>query len=110
MRFVQLFGLMIPSMSYAIGLPAVTPPGGNGAADEPTSLISDTFSWGINVVVLGLVALLFITVVKNAQSKYHHMGEEGSKVTWRDLTVNMIVGVALVVIAIAYGMYALNIF
>ena len=41
------------------------------------------------------MAITFLTVAKNGWQKYHQLGEEGSKTTWRDLASNVVVGVLL---------------
>lgn len=110
MRFVQLLLMLSPSVAFATGLPDITPAGGNGAASSPTTMVTTSVVQVINTIVLVVIAFLFITVIKNAWQKYHQLGEAGTKATWRDVGVNVIVGAVLAAIGIAYGIYAINIF
>lgn len=93
--------------AQAKGLPTVNAPG--GSSSDPLEMITELFKWGITIVAFVLVALMFITVVKNGWQKYHQLGEEGSKVTWRDLASNMIAGALLVVLAITMAGFAVDI-
>jgi integrating conjugative element membrane protein, PFL_4702 family len=93
--------------AQAVGLPTVNAPG--GSSSDPLEIIKELFKYGITLIAFVLVALMFITVVKNGWQKYHQLGEEGSKVTWRDLASNMIAGALLVVLAITMAGFAVDI-
>lgn len=81
---------------HAEGLPTITgPTGAAAAASSPTTQLKIYAAWAVTFVVFSLMALLFATVLKNGWQKYHQLGEEGSKVTWRDLGSNVAVGVVL---------------
>lgn len=96
--------------AIAGGLPSINAPGATaGAATDPFSQIVTLMKWTITVIVYVVLAFLFITVIKNAWQKYHQLGEEGSKATWRDLGTNVIVGAVLVALGIAFGNYAMDI-
>ncbi len=90
------------------GLPTINGPGG-GASEDPFTQIVTLMKWTITIIVYVVLAFLFITVIKNAWQKYHQLGEEGSKATWRDLGSNVIVGAVLVALGIAFGNYAMDI-
>lgn len=90
------------------GLPTIDGPGG-GSSEDPFTQIVTLMKWTITIIVYVVLAFLFITVIKNAWQKYHQLGEEGSKATWRDLGTNVIVGAVLVALGIAFGNYAMNI-
>ena len=94
--------------ALAAGLPTINAPGG-GANEDPFTKIVTLMKWTITVIVYVVLAFLFITVIKNAWQKYHQLGEEGSKATWRDLGTNVIVGAVLVALGIAFGNYAMDI-
>lgn len=94
----------------AAGLPSITPPNGNGAGSDPFQLLVSIFEAGLNIAALLLIAVLFLTVVKNGWQKYHQLGEEGSKTTWRDLASNLVAGALLICLGTAMAVYALNIY
>ena len=94
--------------ALAAGLPTINAPGA-GANEDPFTKIVTLMKWTITVIVYVVLAFLFITVIKNAWQKYHQLGEEGSKATWRDLGTNVIVGAVLVALGIAFGNYAMDI-
>jgi integrating conjugative element membrane protein (TIGR03745 family) len=107
---MALLYLLTSDAMAAGGLPTINGPGGASVGSDPFTFFGVVAKWVITIIVYLLLALLFATVVKNAWQKYHQLGEEGSKVTWRDLGVNVIVGVAIIVLGIAFGNYAIDIF
>lgn len=93
----------------AVGIPTTTPPNGNGAGENPHNLVISLVLLGVNLLVMLLIVALLLTVAKNAWQKYHQIGEQGSKVTWRDLVSNIVAGALLVALGISLGVMALNI-
>ncbi len=91
------------------GLPTINGPSGSSQSD-PFVLIIDLIKWGITIIAFGLVAFTFLTVVKNGWQKYHQLGEEGSKTTWRDLASNLVAGALLICLGVAMANYAIDVF
>lgn len=103
------FWLLMSNELHAAGLPTINGPSGS-SQNDPFQLMTDLFKWGITVLAFGLVAILFLTVVKNAWQKYHQLGEEGSKTTWRDLASNLVAGALLIAMSIAMANYGVGVF
>ncbi|MDX7767959.1 DUF2976 domain-containing protein [Aeromonas caviae] len=109
LRGACLMIALMASEANAVGLPTINAPGGS-ASNDPFTLIVNLFKWGLTVIAFLLVALMFITVVKNGWQKYHQLGEENSKVTWRDLASNLVAGALLICLGVAMANYAVGVF
>ncbi|ELB2793634.1 MULTISPECIES: DUF2976 domain-containing protein [Aeromonas] len=109
LRGVCFMAALMAGEVHAVGLPTINAPGGS-ASNDPFALIVNLFKWGLTVIAFLLVALMFITVVKNGWQKYHQLGEENSKVTWRDLASNLVAGALLICLGVAMANYAVGVF
>ena len=87
---VQAYSLAVISFpAFAVGIPTITPPNGNGAVEQPHDLVISLFLLGVNLLVMLLIVALLLTVAKNAWQK---------------------AGALLVALGISLGVIALNIF
>ena len=94
------------------GLPSISGPGGADSSDSSDifQLLTQIVKWGLTFIAWLLIGLLMLTVIKNAWNKYHLIGEEGSRVTFRDLIGNLIAGAGLLALAVALGTATISIF
>ena len=99
-------------ITHAAGLPAISGPGGSDSSDSSDifQLLTQIVKWGLTFIAWLLIGLLMLTVIKNAWNKYHLIGEEGSRVTFRDLIGNLIAGAGLLALAVALGTATISIF
>ncbi len=93
-------------------LPTISGPGGSDSSDSGDlfQLFIQIIKWGITVIVELLVVLLMATVLKNAWNKYHQIGEDGSRATFRDLIGHLVVGAGLLAIGVAIAFGAISVF
>ena len=107
-----LLGYGYCGITYAGGLPTISGPGGSDSSDSSDlfKLFTQIIKWGITIVAWLLVVLLLLTVLKNAWNKYHQIGEEGGRATFRDLVGHLVAGAGLIAIGVALAAATINIF
>jgi len=91
--------LLSASVSVQAGLPSVaTPTGASANSTNFLEIVKQYAKEGITALGLIIGASVFVLVVKNAMGVYSEIGT--GKKTWSDLTMHVVVGGLLLVVAV----------